>query len=72
MSTPEQVRQRFRSQGKTLSQWADEHGYPREAVYRVMGGVDKGHYGRSHEIALALGLKEGGPDILPARSSALQ
>lgn len=57
MRTPEQVRQRFRSEGKPLSQWARENGYPPIAVYRVMGGIDKGNYGRSHEIAVKLGLK---------------
>lgn len=57
MSTPEQVRQRFRQQGKTLSQWARENDFPPIAVYRVMGGIDKGNYGRSHEIAVKLGLK---------------
>lgn len=57
MSTPEQVRQRFRQQGIPLSQWARENGYPPIAVYRVMGGIDKGNYGRSHEIAVKLGIK---------------
>ena len=65
MSTPEQVRQRFRSQGKTLNQWALENGFKPIAVYRVMGGIDKGNYGRSHEIAVKLGLK---PD--PAKAVA--
>lgn len=57
MNTPEQVRQRFRQQGKTLSEWARENGYEPIAVYRVMGGINKGNYGRAHEIAVKLGLK---------------
>ena len=65
MNTPEQVRQRFRQQGKPLSEWARENGFPPIAVYRVMGGIDKGHYGRSHEIAVKLGLKPN-----PAKTSA--
>lgn len=55
--TPDQVRQRLRQRGKTLTQWAAEHGFDRKAVYRVINGADKAYYGRAHEIAVALGLK---------------
>lgn len=55
--TPDQVRQKFRSAGITLTQWAKDNGFPRQAVYRVMAGQDKGHYGQSHAIAVGLGLK---------------
>ena len=57
MSTPQQVRERFRREGKTLGQWAKDNGFKPESVYRVMGGIDKGYYGRSHDIAVKLGLK---------------
>lgn len=55
--TPDQVRQKLRAQGKTLTDFAEEHGYRRDAVYRVMSGKDKAWYGRAHEIAVKLGLK---------------
>jgi gp16 family phage-associated protein len=55
--TPDQVRQQMRQRGQTLTQWAAARGYSREAVYRVLNGKDKAHYGRAHEIAVALGLK---------------
>jgi gp16 family phage-associated protein len=55
--TPDQVRQQFRQRGVTLTQWAAERGYDRKAVYRVINGADKAHFGRAHEIAVALGLK---------------
>jgi gp16 family phage-associated protein len=55
--TPQQVKQQLQAEGKTLTQWAAENGYQRSAVYRVMGGFDKAHYGRAHEIAVKLGLK---------------
>lgn len=55
--TPEQVRQRLRQRGKTLTRWAAENGFDIRAVYRVMAGNDKAYYGRAHEIAVALGLK---------------
>lgn len=55
--TPEQVKQRLRMQGKTTTQWAAERGYTRNEVYRVLNGQHKAHYGKAHEIAVALGLK---------------
>lgn len=57
MSTPDQVRERFRREGKTLSQWARDNGYHPQKVYRVMAGIDKGYYGAAHDIAVKLGLK---------------
>lgn len=55
--TPEQVKQRFKQRGITITQWAKEHGYRRNAVYRVLNGIDKAHYGQAHDIAVLLGLK---------------
>lgn len=55
--TPEQLKQRFRREGKTLAQWAREHGYAPNKVYRVTAGIDKGYYGDAHDIAVKLGLK---------------
>lgn len=63
--SPDQVRQHMRQHGVTLTRWAEEHGYPREAVYRVLSGKDKAHYGRAHDIACALGLKIPDPDCEP-------
>jgi len=56
--TPEQVKAKFRAQGKTLTDWAKENGYSRNAVYRVLNGFDRGHYGKAHDIAVKLGLKK--------------
>lgn len=55
--TPDQVREKLRSKGITLSAWAKAHGFDPRAVYRVMSGTDKAWYGRAHEIAVALGTK---------------
>lgn len=55
--TADKIKAQLRAQGKTLTQWSEEHGYPRSAVYRVLNGVDKAHYGRAHEIAVKIGLK---------------
>ena len=59
--TPQQVKAKFRREGKTFSEWAHENGYPRIAVYRVLNGFDKANYGRAHEIAVKLGLKKTEP-----------
>lgn len=55
--TPEQVKAKLREQGITITEWAERHGYPREAVYRTLNGVEKATFGRSHRIAVDLGLK---------------
>lgn len=55
--TPEQVKANLRQQGKTITEWAADHGYPRNAVYRVLNGVEKAAFGRAHNIAVDLGLK---------------
>jgi len=55
--TPDQVREKFRRSGKTITTWAIEQGYTRNAVYRVLNGQAKAHYGQAHDIAVKLGLK---------------
>lgn len=62
--TPEQVRAKFRAHGWSFKEWALEHGWDSKAVSRVLTGCEKGYRGRSHEIAVALGLK------LPADESS--
>ena len=53
----EVVRQMFTDRGITISAWARQHGFRREDVYAVLNGRLKGKHGKSHEIAVALGLK---------------
>ena len=55
--TPTEVKAKLREQGITITEWAKQHGYPREAVYRTLNGVEKATFGRSHRIAVDLGLK---------------
>jgi len=55
--TADQVRQRLRQRGTTITRWAEENGFDIRAVYRVLSGSDKAHYGRAHNIAVALGMK---------------
>ena len=55
--TAEQVKQRFKARGKTITAWAEENGYTRNEVYRVLNGQAKANYGKAHDIAVKLGLK---------------
>lgn len=55
--TPEQVKAGLREQGITITQWASDNGYSRDLVYRVLNGFTKASYGKSHEVAVKLGLK---------------
>lgn len=66
MTRSQSIKNRLQSQGKTITQWAAEHNYPRSAVYRVLNGVEKCKYGRAHEIAVKLGLKTETPEQLAA------
>ena len=56
--TPKQVKERFRAQGIPISKWADDHGYRRSDVYRILNGFSAMQRGLQHEIAVKLGLKE--------------
>ena len=51
------VRRRFYSQGKTVTDWAREHGFDVHLVYGVLNGRLRARRGESHRIAVALGLK---------------
>lgn len=64
--TPEQVKLQLRKCGVSISQWAIANGFSSNSVYRVLNGVDKALYGKSYEIAVALGLKKARKEGEPA------
>jgi|GEM_PF-369550 len=55
----ERIKQGFRDRGQTISDFARENGWKPHAVYRVLNGFDKANYGKAHQIAVALGMKDG-------------
>lgn len=55
--TREQVRAWFEEEGITVSEWARQHGFGRAEVYALLLGRTRGRRGKSHQVALALGLK---------------
>lgn len=59
LKTTEEVRQEFRRNGISISSWARKHGFPTQAVHRVLRGNAKCWYGNAHKIAVMLGIKDG-------------
>lgn len=55
----EQVKADFERHGKTIDAWAKENGFSRSAVARVLAGKSLNRYGKSHRIAIMLGMKDG-------------
>lgn len=52
------VKDRLYAQGYTVKQWAEANGYPTQEVYKILNGERKALYGRAHEIAVKIGLKQ--------------
>lgn len=59
MKTSQQVKAEFRSKGITITGWAHAHGFSCLSVHRVLSGKSKCYRGKSHKIAVLLGLKDG-------------
>jgi gp16 family phage-associated protein len=55
--TPEMFKASLRQRGITIAQWSADHGYTPLEVYRVLEGVNKGNFGKGHEILVAAGIK---------------
>lgn len=55
----EEKRQEFARHGVSIRQWAQSHGYPVQLVYQVLAGRKRCLRGKSHAIAVRLGLKPG-------------
>jgi gp16 family phage-associated protein len=53
----DQLKAKFAQEGKTFSSWAEDRGYRREDVYRVINGLTRCRRGKVHQIAVELGLK---------------
>lgn len=56
--TADEVKAEFRAKGITLTAWAERHGFRLSAVNAVLRGQHQGHYGKAHEIMIALGMKD--------------
>lgn len=52
------VKRSFEEQGEAIAGWARRHGYKPRTVYAVLSGQLKCRRGKSHLIAVALGVKK--------------
>lgn len=59
VKTPDEIRREFAVLGLAISDWARQMGYPPALVHQVLGGRLRCVRGKSHEIAVRLGLKDG-------------
>lgn len=66
--SPVDVKEWLDASGISVSDWARQHGFPREIVYSLLSGRCRGRRGMAHRVALALGLKAA-PDPLRAPPS---
>ena len=59
MHTSEEVKAEFSRRGLSISEWARKRGFSVALVYQILSGARRPTRGQSHNIAVALGLKEG-------------
>jgi len=57
LRTPDQARQWLRDNGVTVIAFAEQNNLCRHAVNDALRGIGKGNYGKSHDAAVALGIK---------------
>lgn len=57
--TPAQAKEWLESQGKSVKEFAEEHGVDQFTTYQVLAGTKKGKRGKAHRIAVLLGIKNG-------------
>lgn len=58
MTSATEIRELFRAKGWSVAAWARQHGFPAPLVYRVLRGETECLRGQTHEIGLALGIKD--------------
>lgn len=55
--TPEEAVTWFRRTGTSVTEWAAEHGFEPSVIYALLNRRTRGHRGKAHRAAIALGLK---------------
>lgn len=59
LKTPAEAKAEFHRTGTSVVAWAREHGFCDKVVYMVLAGKRPGLRGKTHEIAVRLGIKDG-------------
>lgn len=62
LKTPQDVKNEWRYSGRTLTDWADQHGFHKATVSQVLNGKNTASRGVGHRIAVLLGIKDGSID----------
>lgn len=57
--TAAQAKAWLEHQGKSVQQFAREHGVDPATTYQVLAGRKKGKSGEAHKVAVLLGMKDG-------------
>lgn len=57
LTTREQFKANLIAQGKTVKEWAEQHGFTAQQVTGVLTGGNKCNRGIGHTIAIAMGIK---------------
>ena len=61
LRTRAEAREWLQAQGLTAAAWARANNFPVRVVQELLRDRAKGNYGVAHDIAVALGIKEGEP-----------
>ncbi len=59
MRTSQEVRSELQKRGLSIADWARQNGFTPELVHQVLNSYRVPVRGKSHEIAVKLGLKDG-------------
>ncbi|EPG7723265.1 DNA-binding protein [Acinetobacter baumannii] len=59
MRTSQEVRSELQKRGLSIADWARQNGFTRELVHQVLNSNKIPVRGKSHQIAVKLGLKDG-------------
>lgn len=68
----QEILQRFREAGLTVTDWCKANGFRRDTAYKVIHGHYAAHRGDSHRIAVALGLKPATGEVDPRKFKPLK
>ena len=66
--TAAQAKAWLEHQGKSVQEFAREHGVDPATTYQVLAGRKKGKRGEAHKVAVLLGMKDG---IIPSQATHL-
>ena len=59
MASREKVKAEFEDSGISIKKWAESRGFSPRIVYQVLDGKSQGLRGKSHAVAVALGIRKG-------------